>query len=93
MSISIVDSHGTISSCAPTDDWVDELDQLQTELAEGPCLEAIATESTVRVHDLSAQTDRWPSFTPYALERGTASILSVRLSAAHWLVDETTSQQ
>ena len=42
-----------------------ELMGLQNTLGEGPCLEAIATGSQIRVVDFTTES-RWPRFTPAA---------------------------
>ena len=63
---------------APTDELVAELDQLQTDLSEGPCLSALRDHHTVHIDDMSAET-RWPRFVRAASERGIHSLLSFQL--------------
>lgn len=62
----------------PTDAIVAELDELQTEIDEGPCLSALREYHTVRIDDMAAD-DRWPRFTQAAMERGVRSLLSFQL--------------
>lgn len=63
---------------APSHDVVAEMDQLQSDLGEGPCLTAIREEHTVRVVDLATDR-RWPLFATNAMRRGARSMLSMRL--------------
>jgi hypothetical protein len=57
-----------------------EVDAVQYETAEGPCLDAINSEVTVYAEDL-AEDSRWPLFGPRATSLGMRSVLSCRLSA------------
>lgn len=68
-----------ITAEAPTHDLVAELDQLQSDLGEGPCVSAIREHHTVRVPDLAQADPRWPRFAATAVERGVRSMLSLRL--------------
>lgn len=68
-----IDTHAT-----STDD-LRQVDALQHELDEGPCLDALQREDTVRSGDLSAD-DRWPQWGPEVADRlGLHSIVSYRL--------------
>jgi GAF domain-containing protein len=70
-----------ISTPATTDAVALRLDALQTEVGEGPCLNAIIDERTYRSDDLGAE-DRWPAFSPRAVaETGVLSMLGIRLFA------------
>jgi putative methionine-R-sulfoxide reductase with GAF domain len=52
---------------------------VQSETGEGPCVDALRDHAAVHVDDL-ATDDRWPAFTPRAVDRtGVRSILSCRL--------------
>jgi diguanylate cyclase (GGDEF)-like protein len=53
-------------------------EKLQTELGEGPCLEAFHTGEAVLVGDLRLE-DRFPTFTPRALESGLAAVFTFPL--------------
>jgi GAF domain-containing protein len=64
---------------AATDEVSAEVDRVQYEAGEGPCLSAIAEEAPVRTDDLAAE-DRWPRFSRPAVERtGVRSVLAYRL--------------
>lgn len=56
-----------------------ELDELQSTIGEGPCLEAIAHGRTIHAPDLSDDS-RWPSFGPAASRAGIRSVLALRLT-------------
>jgi GAF domain-containing protein len=64
---------------ASSHDLVSELDQLQNDVGEGPCLSAIHQQRTVRVTDLAKPDQPWPHFAATALERGVHSMMSLRL--------------
>jgi hypothetical protein len=71
-------TNGEFHSVKPTTPMVTELDQLQQEAGEGPCLEAVVTDSIIRCPDLSTD-ERWPKFAAGAVERGVYSMLSFQL--------------
>jgi ANTAR domain/GAF domain len=57
-----------------------ELDALQRQLNQGPCLDAIAQAGPVYAEDL-AEPSPWPDFARAAVESGVRSSLSVHLAA------------
>jgi len=67
-----------VETAAATDPVVRAADRLQTELGEGPCLQAFWSEEIFVVGD-TATDPRWPAFGARAAELGLRSILSVRL--------------
>ncbi|MDR7301408.1 GAF and ANTAR domain-containing protein [Haloactinomyces albus] len=69
-----------VTAQAPTSELVSYCDQLQSELGEGPCLQAIRSENTILVDDLTCE-DRWPAFAPRAAEIGMRSMVSFQLFA------------
>ena len=76
---SIVQRDGTIETPAATGAMVRRADELQYELNEGPCLDAIWHHDTVVSHDL-AQEDRWPLWAPRVVaEFGVRSMLCLQL--------------
>jgi GAF domain-containing protein len=64
----------------PTSPLVADLDQLQTSLGEGPCLDVLAGRDSVYVDDLS-DSPTWPRFGPPAAQAGVRSALAYRLFA------------
>ena len=70
-----------VETRAWTDDVVVQLDLLQLELDEGPCMDAIddtISAPVVRVDD-ARHEQRWPRFIPRAVELGLRSQLGLRL--------------
>ena len=70
---------GTFETLAPTDPLVTEADQLQYQLAEGPCVEAAWEDTTFVSNDL-ANDPRYPTWGPKAVAMGFRSLLAARLS-------------
>jgi hypothetical protein len=79
-----VTEDGIVDSRNPTSRGISELDRLQGELHEGPCITAIespAEDGVVTAEDLGgADADRWPRFAPAAVEAGFRSMLSIQLA-------------
>lgn len=69
-----------LESIGHTDDLVRELDTLQVELGEGPCVEAAAEGRTVWSADLG-DDPRYPRWGPAAADAGLRSVLSIELHA------------
>jgi GAF domain-containing protein len=65
-------------SAAATSALASDFDALQDETGEGPCLDAIWHQETVRVNDLGSDP-RWPVLGPRAAERGIGSMLCLQL--------------
>jgi len=76
-SVSLV-SGRKVSSHAATDNRATELDGLQTEVGEGPCLDALREQETVEVTDFAVDR-RWPRFGTAAVRLGVGSLLSFQL--------------
>jgi GAF domain-containing protein len=71
---------GQAATVACSDDTASEVNEIQYQLLEGPCLTALEDTRPVRVDDMAAET-RWPRFTPQAADRGIQSCLSLPLIA------------
>ncbi|QHE73767.1 hypothetical protein GFS60_07431 (plasmid) [Rhodococcus sp. WAY2] len=65
-------------SLAPTSDLPPQLDTVQVQLGQGPCLDAAVDAFLVCSNDLEFET-RWPRFTKAALDAGVRSMLSFQL--------------
>ena len=63
-----------------TSPLVAELDDLQTSLGEGPCLDGLGGLDSIYVDDF-AQDTRWPTFSPMAAGAGLRCALAYRLFA------------
>ena len=77
-SISVVKDRRAVSSRLPTGELPLRLDGLQEETGQGPCLDAMYEQHTVRVSDM-AHEQRWPRFAAGAAEAGAASMLGIQL--------------
>ena len=77
-SLSLVTGRRHVSSQHASGELPRTVDGLQTETGQGPCLDAVYEQQTVRVADLS-QEDRWPEFAHRAFEAGAVSMLSFQL--------------
>src|SRR4051794_29841102 len=53
-SITLRNSEGHLSTLAATDSLAEQADNLQYELREGPCYDAVTTDRFVLINDLSA---------------------------------------
>ncbi|MBV9369028.1 MAG: GAF and ANTAR domain-containing protein [Frankiales bacterium] len=63
-----------------SDGWAQDLDELQFEEHEGPCLDAYRTGNAFRVRDFQTET-RWPFYSQQAVRKGAISMVSVPLTA------------
>jgi GAF domain-containing protein len=77
-SISAIAARRQITSTAPTGDLPVQVDAIQEEVRQGPCLDAAYEQQTVRVDNLATE-DRWPLFAQRASAAGAASMLSLQL--------------
>lgn len=77
-SISVVMQRRMVTSRHPSSDLPERIDALHEELRQGPCLDAVFEQQTVRVPDM-ANEQRWPLFAARAAEAGAASMLSFQL--------------
>ena len=81
--------HGTVRSCHATSRDIFELDQLQSQLGEGPCVMTADDRpeaGIVVAHDLAGpDAARWPRFAPAAVAAGYRSLMSIELSVTSGL--------
>ncbi|MGJ9372594.1 GAF and ANTAR domain-containing protein [Nesterenkonia sp. CF4.4] len=77
-SLSIVTGRKEVETVAPSSELLRRLDDLQVALTEGPCLESIYSERTIRVRDMASET-RWPGFAAKATAAGVGSMLAFQL--------------
>jgi GAF domain-containing protein len=68
-----------VTSPVHTDPIVDQIDALQHETGEGPCLDAIAQRQIFYADDV-ADDSRWPRFGPQASAAGIRSVLALPLT-------------
>ena len=82
--ISLAHRDGRIETMAGTDPLVWELDSIQYELREGPCVYSITDDPVVLAENFRHE-QRWPRFVPEGARRGLRSQLALRL----FLADDT----
>jgi len=80
VSATVVSADGAITTMASTNSLVRELDALQYQLGEGPCISALHDQELVLAQRLR-QEQRWPRYTPRAAEAGIRSQMAVHLAA------------
>jgi len=76
--ISYVVGRSRVEPRAWTSGLPKDLDLLQNEIGEGPCLDAVWEQHVVRVDDIRTE-DRWPAFARRAAELGVGSMLCFAL--------------
>jgi GAF domain-containing protein len=77
--VTLVTSRGVVHSAASTDTLHDKVNALQSELHEGPCLDALWRDEVVVVPDLDKDS-RWPRWRPAAIDAfRLRSMICVRL--------------
>ncbi len=78
--VSVRHRDGRIETRASSSELVRELDALQYELGEGPCVDAVRAGPVTLVED-AATDPRWPRYLPEAARRGVGSQLGLQLYA------------
>ena len=83
-SITLIDKRGALSTHAPSDEMVSEVDRIQADLREGPCVDALGEQhdDVTDAPDLSCDPP-WPTFASAALRAGYAAVLSFQLRTDH----------
>jgi len=74
-SLMLIDPDQLLRSVADSDERVGHLEELQIDHGEGPCIDAFDDKELVHAADLAAE-QRWPSFSPAAVERGLRAVLA-----------------
>lgn len=69
---------GKFESLATTSDMPQQLDELQIEYDEGPCVQAAVDDLIVRTDDFREER-RWPKYSAACVEKGVLSGLSFKL--------------
>jgi hypothetical protein len=76
---------GRVETRHPTSAEIGKLDEVQSELHEGPCITALEEpppSGLVVARDFAgADVERWPRFAPRAIEAGYRALMSTQLSA------------
>jgi GAF domain-containing protein len=71
----LIDPDQLLRNIAVSDRRVHDLEQLQIEHGEGPGVDAFEQKTLVHAADLGSE-QRWPSFSPAAVERGLLAVLA-----------------
>lgn len=75
----LLSDSGTLTTAAASSPLVVEIDQMQIDAGEGPCLDAATQGTTVYAHDLIDDA-RWPTFAAAATAAGIRTVLAYPLS-------------
>jgi hypothetical protein len=78
VSITVRHPDETLETVAGTDRLAYEVDEIQYQLREGPCYDAVTEDPVTYSRDLARQR-QWPNFGPKAAALGLASQMGVRL--------------
>jgi transcriptional regulator with GAF, ATPase, and Fis domain len=65
-----------------SNELVREIEEMEYEIGEGPCVDAIWKRPTFESSDLRDEMSLWPTFTARALDAGVESMLAFRLFAS-----------
>jgi transcriptional regulator with GAF, ATPase, and Fis domain len=79
--VMLQDNTGTLRFVAASDEHIGQVEQVQTETGEGPCVQAHLTGQQVIIDDLTVD-QAFPRFTPKALAAGIRAVYSVPLQVA-----------
>jgi transcriptional regulator with GAF, ATPase, and Fis domain len=77
-SISVVIDRRSVLSQHPSGPLPEQVDAIQTEVGQGPCLDSVYEHQTTRVPDMATEP-RWPLFVRRAAALGAASMLAFQL--------------
>ncbi|MHA7145314.1 GAF and ANTAR domain-containing protein [Arthrobacter sp. TmT3-37] len=77
-SISLVKARRTVEAHAASSDLPRDVDAVQSETRQGPCIDAAFRETIVRVPHMGEES-RWPKFAERAWDLGARSMLSFQL--------------
>lgn len=67
-----------LQTVAATDQVARDVDQVQYDTQQGPCLDALYEHDVIQMHDMDSE-QRWPDFTRRARDHGVRSMMCFRL--------------
>jgi GAF domain-containing protein len=71
----LIDPDQLLRNVAVSDRRVHDLEELQIEHGEGPCVDAFEAKTLIDTEDLAGEA-RWATFSPAAVERGLRAVLA-----------------
>ena len=71
----LVDPDQLLRNVADSDKRIGDLEELQIEHGQGPCIDAFDDKELIHASDLTTE-DRWPDFSPAAVDRGLRAVLA-----------------
>ena len=71
----LVDPDQLLRNVADSDKRIGDLEELQIEHGEGPCIDAFDDKELIHASDLTTE-DRWPDFSSAAVDRGLRAVLA-----------------
>ncbi|ONI91876.1 transcriptional regulator [Actinosynnema sp. ALI-1.44] len=75
----LIDQRGGLRLFAWSTEQIRQLELIQIQQDEGPCVDCVHSGEPVLITDLRAAVDRWPRFTAEALRAGFASVHAIPL--------------
>lgn len=76
----LVQTEGRLDLLASTSHQVTDLEIYQSQVHEGPCLEAIATQAEVRASGADSLAERWPKTGPAIVDAGYTAVHAIPLA-------------
>ena len=73
----LANAAGSLQVMASSGERSEALELLQSRTEEGPCLECYRDSRLVFSEDLAADTGRWPTFAPAAVQNGIKSVHAI----------------
>lgn len=77
--VSVLDEAGNLRFIAASSEQITEIERVQEETQDGPCVEANRNNKAVMVADVGTD-DRWPEYSKSAREHGFKSVLGYPLT-------------
>lgn len=84
--IMLDDQRGTLRIAAASSESTRQLELLELQVSEGPCLDCITTGQATISRDLAADAGKWPHFAQQAQEKGFRSVSAIPLRLRHQVI-------
>jgi GAF domain-containing protein len=73
----LANAAGTLQVMASSSERSEALELLQSRNEEGPCFDCYRSSRLIVSEDLAADTERWPTFAPAAVQKGISSVHAI----------------